>query len=424
MGRPFLCTLPLEITQAILCHLPDLETLQSTVFAHPALSSAFTEHKEYILHQILSHTIPPELLPDAILAFNASTIEADPWTRERVLSILDEHKSRQIPPSFRLTVKTAFSMQTLHRQVHAFTSEFLSTALSQMFFIGFPSSVSPSYTEECRTARSFYRFEIHQHLFRMREPRAGFNKPSPDFRLAEQWNIHYRHYPVWEVEQLMSVCDFLFRTIARPFREIAERETEWSDEGIWYVSGEACHMDRPSPIGTLLAHGLVFLGRVLAAPTYAERYQLLAPKLLGKPFISSLAELLPNICGAQPGSALWYNDLTLEQIQGLQEVEPPGFDSGPAEAWRWAHARLARYDWVGGEDTQQLRRRGYVFWDHDRLVDWGLLDQPWRALSPDLTTTEWRSEMMEANLEQRPNLYLVRGVGWWWAGGHDPRPVS
>lgn len=68
-------------------------------------------------------------------------------------------------------------------------------------------------------ARSFYRLEVYRHLFRNRDNyyyRGRFERPktSLDFEEEEQWDVYYKHYAVWELEQLATVGEYLFRRIA------------------------------------------------------------------------------------------------------------------------------------------------------------------------------------------------------------------
>lgn len=223
IARPSLCTLPIEVKQAILCHLPDLRTLKATILSHSSIYYAFLDGKELIAVKVLLNVIPHGLLPDAALALDASSIEGwtwhrrrttQDWTREKVLSILERHRNYKPPKS--ISLKDAFSMQRLYQVIEIFTSDFITKALSRNPAL--PQS-PPSMKEWARVARSFYRFEIYRHLFRNRD---GYDyrdmfekrKTSLDFQEKEQWEIYYKYYAVWELEQLATVGEYLFRKIA------------------------------------------------------------------------------------------------------------------------------------------------------------------------------------------------------------------
>ena len=211
-SRPSLCTLPLESRQAILCHLQDLQTLQAAILSHPAIYSAFVDRKQFIIYQILTNAISPELLPDAIFAFSASSVEVEPWTRQKVLSIIEQYRTHKILASVKPTLKDAFAIQEMYYDIHFFASNFISTAFSTNSNL---PSHSPSFAEWCRVARNLYGFEVYRHLFRKRDSwRRRKFKPSPDFTFQEQWDIFYKDYAVWELEQLACVSEYLFRSIA------------------------------------------------------------------------------------------------------------------------------------------------------------------------------------------------------------------
>lgn len=223
VSRPSLCSLPTEVRQAILCQLPDLHALKAAILSHSSIYSAFLDGKELIALKVLLNVIPHGLLPDAAFALDASSIEGwtwsrgattQDWTREKVISILERHKNYKIPKS--ISLKDAFSMQKLYRIVEIFTLDFITAALSRNPAL--PQS-PPSTQEWNRVARSFYRFEVYRHLFRNRDSYDyddKFERPkvSRDFEDKEQWAVYYKHYAVWELEQLATVGEYLFRKTA------------------------------------------------------------------------------------------------------------------------------------------------------------------------------------------------------------------
>ena len=223
--RALLCLLPTEVKQTILCNLPDLHALKAAILSHSSIYSAFLDRKESIASQVLLNVIPHGLLPGAMLALDASSIEGwtwsnkamtQDWTREKVLSILDRHSHRgyNIPKS--ISLNDLRSMQKLYRVIETFTSDFITAALSRNPAL---PRYPPSSQEWNRVARSFYRLEIYRHLFRNRDNydyRRRFERPktSLDFEEKEQWDVYYKHYAVWELEQLAAVGEYLFRRIA------------------------------------------------------------------------------------------------------------------------------------------------------------------------------------------------------------------
>lgn len=157
------------------------------------------------------------------LPFDASTVEGwtwshgamtQDWTREKVFSILDQHRDYKIPKS--ISLHDAFSMQRLYQVVEIFTSDFITAALSRNPAL---PQCPPSVREWNRVTRSFYRLEIYRHLFRNRDDyyyRDKFERPksAPDFQEEEQWEVYYKHFAVWELEQLATAGEYLFRKTA------------------------------------------------------------------------------------------------------------------------------------------------------------------------------------------------------------------
>lgn len=172
---------------------------------------------------MLLNLIPHELLPDAAFALDASSVEGwtwsrgamtQNWTREKVFAILDQHRNYKSPRS--IALNDAFSMQKLYQVVEIFTSDFITTALSSSTAL---PQCPPSSQEWNRVARSFYRLEVYRHLFRNRDDydygdKFERPKPSPDFQEEEQWDVYYKHYAVWELEQLATAGEYLFRKTA------------------------------------------------------------------------------------------------------------------------------------------------------------------------------------------------------------------
>lgn len=154
--------LPLECRQQILCDLPDIGSLQSAILSHSSLYSAFYNHKNAIILQIIQRHIPRELLPYTVLRFHARNIE--PWTRAKVLDILELYFNRRLVDSFKWTIGAALALVTFHGSVTFFTNEYIDNALGLVAPLNFPTH-APSEAEWTRVARAFYLQETINHLF-------------------------------------------------------------------------------------------------------------------------------------------------------------------------------------------------------------------------------------------------------------------
>jgi hypothetical protein len=162
------------------------------------------------------------LLSEAIAVLKSSQIE--PWTREKVLGILDCYFSREVPPGFEYTISDAIWIQRLHGVIEAFVADFATIALSENPLTGAsenPGDLPMSDHERRRIVSSFYRFELYTRLFQQRNQRDVRNRrhvPTPeettDFDPEEQWDVFFQKFSPWEIEQLISVDEYLYRELS------------------------------------------------------------------------------------------------------------------------------------------------------------------------------------------------------------------
>jgi hypothetical protein len=54
-------------------------------------------------------------------------------------------------------------------------------------------------------------------------------------------------------------------------------------------------------------------------------------------------------------------------------------DTGPADAWRWAHQNETSASFVYSDEQIALRARGYCMWDRARLDGWAVFQRSWEA---------------------------------------------
>ena len=94
-------------------------------------------------------------------------------------------------------------------------------------------------------------------------------------------------------------------------------------------------------------------------------------------------------------------------------------DSGPYNAWSWAHAEYSPCSYFEGQDWY-LRQRAYVMWGQTRLTGWGLLQSP-RADVPAavidqvmLSSATFREE--KDTYMERVEVWYRGGRGWWSPG--------
>lgn len=107
-----------------------------------------------------------------------------------------------------------------------------------------------------------------------------------------------------------------------------------------------------------------------------------------------------------------YSSDDLAATLGTPFVED--LDPGPTEAWRWTHSEMTSTYFISSIYHANLRKRGYVMWDHARLVKWGFFDSVWKNPgAPDNTEFLRRKDAMEKSWAQRKRLFKKGAEGWW-----------
>jgi hypothetical protein len=128
----------------------------------------------------------------------------------------------------------------------------------------------------------------------------------------------------------------------------------------------------------LLSLGLMWIQQIINAESYEARHQLLGPY----PVFSQkyLYAALKYANGSD--NEIYLSDYTQEDDKRLALHHPPfveEHDTGPADAWRWAHQDETRGSFVYSDSQIALRARGYCMWDRGRLDEWNVFQTPWEA---------------------------------------------
>lgn len=198
--------MPVESRQEILRFLPDIMSLRSTVLTCSSFHQAFISAEVSIKTSVLENEVQ-EVLAEAVAALESSYLQ--PWTRESIQKFVDDHlSSRKFQlPSW--TPSKVLQLDSLHRHVQSFAAAFASEALTEKLEPNELNAIPqhpPSSQEIHRIQRAFYRFELCCNLFR--DPKRTL------FSVDEQMHLFFYKFFPWEIEQLGSIHDYLFRLIA------------------------------------------------------------------------------------------------------------------------------------------------------------------------------------------------------------------
>lgn len=232
-SRSRLENLPPELRVAVLCCMPDLETVHSFIQASPVLYSQYRNDRDLILRNTL-HRQLDSLLPDAIgTLISRPSVLKSPRSNAKIYDVLRKYKSWLSAPSTSPSILT-LDMSAVHwlAQFHMHIAIPLSQEFSRWAMLNLSKEASfnspainaavdngfsLSQPEQCRVMRAIYRTQIYHHLFGNNEARRGNM-----LRYDVIQEIYFRLFNPWETETIASF-DLYSRDFYRKiFDEIAE----------------------------------------------------------------------------------------------------------------------------------------------------------------------------------------------------------
>ncbi|KAI9747496.1 MAG: hypothetical protein M1815_004148, partial [Lichina confinis] len=387
MAPPPIESLPLELRQMILASLDSYDSVRTAIASSPFFYRAFLRAEHSILSEILRREIDSEIFPDAIIALQVSKI--DLRDTEEILEMLASWYSHRAVPIPRCTLADT-TCSKLHAAVVFFADAFVSSTLCKHPVTGDPetSPRPPTATEWTRIQRAFYRFELYSVLFR----RPVYNGSQYDiYGAVQKREMFFRRYSACEIEQLACVYEYLFLHMSPGSSSLPP---------VFY---RICRLQ--SLIFKQLSLGLVHLHKLVTARTYNERLVILGPI----PHCHYTFHL-------DEKDVFDPTNLTLQDalhIIGNPSTLDP--DSGPVDAWRWAHAEMPPGKFACLGANEGLRRNGYVMWDHARLDDWGFFDRTWVHNGHPFHgyhASEIRF-VSQYSTSRRLAIFASGGRGWW-----------
>jgi hypothetical protein len=210
------------------------------------------------------------------------------------------------------------------------------------------------------------------------------------------------------------------------FNEISEHDVFWGELRVNYSD-----ISDPGDIEPILARGLSSIHSIALAYTYEDRYNLIYPDY---PQYSPdwLFGALNAANDIHDGD--WLEDYSDDQLARITASFFPDSDTGPVEAWVWAHKEESGRQFINTPIRQPLREWGYVMWDRARLHEWKVFQTPWGPpddYPPTTEVLECHAER-ETSLQRRSEIYRSGGRGWWsfedeskvvWPKVSDQHPV-
>ena len=207
----------------------------------------------------------------------------------------------------------------------------------------------------------------------------------------------------------------LILIIPPAFNDVAEHDVKWGEYEIPFLDNEYPPGDDYQEY--YISLGLDFLRKLINATTYDHRYQLLSSNWETEEYSMYQAMKVAdtNLQNTRMSSLTEEQKMDRFKLHNIQDV-----DKGPAEAWFWAY----QHDWVSpgyfSRSQRDLRQSGYVMFDYERLVQWGLFDQPFPALRPNPLEENERHSAIQRSMRdswtKRSRVWQRGGQGWWSEG--------
>ena len=206
---------------------------------------------------------------------------------------------------------------------------------------------------------------------------------------------------------------------------MAEHDIEWGERSVPYSNRN--ERDDNDYMEWCLSSGLEWLHKLVTANTYGERYEMFLPCLstncdfIGSMLFRTTSLPLPAL---GPFDAFDGRNLAELDEEDQSKIMSTSFandpDKGPSKAWRWAYQKSDVAKLYYGVEQEQLRERGYVMFDFDRLSRWNVFSAPFDA---EEAFDDWYKrrreeddepyERMTRSWDERSKIWLRGGRGWW-----------
>ncbi|KAF4636874.1 hypothetical protein G7Y89_g1199 [Cudoniella acicularis] len=401
--------LPVEAIQAILSSASSIPSLISLALSCTSFYRALLGAQALITLNVLENEVGEGALQQAILAMRASKMKKHKPRDIRYFVRKNITFPEQYKTNTQISILDALFISKLDQHVTYFAHDFVSKALAYM-----PSQTlsaedlkPPSRTEINRIKGALYFFELYCNLFR-----------TPDTSPDLQREIFFSKFCAWENEQLATIREYLLRIITPAFDDVAAHDVIWGSMQVKFARHDTgTWMGFTEPI---LARGLAYLHRVALANTYEERYAALEPRYPRQSQQHLLVSLMQSnaweTCRYPQVRNKMYDGIHLEHFSKEMEdillrlplSKDP--DTGPREAWYWAHQRQVFSEFVASKLFRKEREWGYVLWDFTRLEKAGIFQKEWEETemeqpAPDNT---WRESCLK-----RFRIGRAGGTGWW-----------
>ncbi|GAP91359.1 putative zinc finger domain-containing protein [Rosellinia necatrix] len=402
--------LPVELLQRVLTHL-DIETLRSAALSCRLVFGAFRGAEELITGAALVRQIDRRVLPEAILVQEAREglgtasvgkgiefFTKNPGRgRESAAAAVPTRRRK------RWSLAAALTLVRFHAKVGHLAAQAAREALARrpgLLVAGQPDG--PTRAERCRFELAVYRFELYCNV-------VGRLWSADGWAI---WDMFFRHFALWELEQLACIHEYFVRVVSRPFNFLVDHDVTWGYLEVPYIDQ---HVSEHAE--ALLAEGVNKIYSLSRASGYAECRALLSrgedrngePARLRRFLGLALQEagnlnLIPP-CALEdmsaPLVALVAGHPFRCNLNDDDYDDDDDDDPGPSDMWAWVNRAREPGELVADPDARVHRAWAFPFWDVARLRAAGLLRRENLDLGLDLDD------------DDRDRDYAIPGFGFW-----------
>ncbi|KAI9155762.1 hypothetical protein HJFPF1_08351 [Paramyrothecium foliicola] len=333
-------------------------------------------------------------------------MRAAQWISKMLDSKDDEAEKFAVETTEGLSIEVLLKMSRFHELVQSAVELYANEAWAAS---GKQQPIELSDEEHFRIARSFYRLEI-------------FNHPChPEIEEVTRYGCGRRffaRFPPWEVEQQLTIIEFLMRQIDKETRDFIDHDIHCGARQVELI--RPTHMSSSVKISWVCA-GVELLGKLRQSETWDDKAKLLDLKNFNSGLHNSLWPALRNWSLRGVPFNLRFLPLNRYTEEQLDRLTPyPGVhqvDEDACKIWLdyYKSQGLKLNRGIITMDHYGRRMRGWVFWDRSRYDQFKGLKSQIIELTHQFPRPPNEQQIMSErkSWEERRKLWIEGAYGYW-----------
>ena len=352
-----------ELQEFIIGAICDAKSLYALLRASPNCYRLFSLRRNVYLTELARRQFHPDVICDAWDTVKASQLPRRPTGSD--MAGFCGTLARDMNLEIQYPLEMSIRLCKLSNRVDWCVQEFSKLTLSLLDKLGETMQLDQdskaihatlSATETGRLQRAFCRFETNRYLKPHRYGQS--NKAFP-----RRTEIYLKEFEDCEVEEIVSIRDFLALRVLRVFQDI-----ESPPVSMWKTSETRFKYDGIQFIDDMLSLGLPFLQELFQSD------RTLAAELVLKGIEHQRGFPISGTYWGDPSNLALEVYITMYTNRLRSEFQ--GDEIGLCSmGWLWAHYKCDRSRDHRAFVLRDLRDCGYVFWDAPRLSASGILRQ-------------------------------------------------